>query len=237
MMASNNLGVTVPRGRAVWPRDPDGAPGATDGCHSSEELPGAPNASDQARREMACQVARLCQAVAKGYREGRKPRSRARTKPLIGWSRRAQPFSRCGKSRPALRLTPERVGALKIKEAPVKALAISLVASAALCFASAPASAMPVANLAPVASDLALHQSVPWVCGPFRCWWRPFYYRPWGYYRPYAYYGYYRPYGSYGYGGYGFGYGGSRDRLCGLLVRQSRRPRTKPPARPFNPPR
>ena len=87
----------------------------------------------------------------------------------------------------------------------MKALAISLVASAALCFASASASAMPMANLAPVASDLALHHSVPWVCGPFRCWWRPFYYRPWGYYRPYAYYGYYRPYGSYGYGGYGYG--------------------------------
>ena len=65
-----------------------------------------------------------------------------------------------------------------------------------------------LANLAPVASDLALHQSVPWVCGPFRCWWRPFYYRRWGYYRPNAYY---RPYGFYGYGGYGgygYGYGG-----------------------------
>jgi hypothetical protein len=61
----------------------------------------------------------------------------------------------------------------------VKALTISLVASAALSFASASASAMPTANLAPVASDLALHQSVPWVCGPYRCWWRLFYYRPW----------------------------------------------------------
>ena len=94
----------------------------------------------------------------------------------------------------------------------MKALAISLVASAALCFAS-PASAMPVANLAPVASNLALHQSVPWVCGPFRCWWRPWgYYRPWAYYRPYPPPGYYRPYGFYGYGyGYGpqvGGYGG-----------------------------
>jgi hypothetical protein len=88
------------------------------------------------------------------------------------------------------------------REAPVKALAISLVASAALCFASAPASAMPVANLAPAVSELALHQSVPWVCGPFRCWWRPFYYRPGGYYRPYGFYGYG------GYGGYGYGYGG-----------------------------
>ena len=92
----------------------------------------------------------------------------------------------------------------KNREAPVKALAISLVASAALCFASALALAMPVTNLAPVASDIALHQSVPWVCGPYRCWWRPWW-RRWGYYRPWAYY---RPYGFYGYGGYGYGYGG-----------------------------
>jgi len=89
----------------------------------------------------------------------------------------------------------------------MKALAINLVASAALCLASAPASAMPVANLAPVANDLALHQSVPWICGPYRCWWRPWlgYYRRWGYYRPWAYY---RPYG-FGYGGYGYGTGPS----------------------------
>ena len=83
----------------------------------------------------------------------------------------------------------------------MKALAtISLVVSAALCFASAPASAMPVANLAPVASDLALHQSVPWVCGPYRCWWRLWWgYRRWGYYRPWGYYGFYgRRWGWYG---------------------------------------
>ena len=101
----------------------------------------------------------------------------------------------------------------------MKALAISLVASTALCVASTPTSAMLVANLAPAVSEFTLHQSVRWVCGPFRCFWRPWgYYRPWayyrpypayGYYRPYPAYGYYRPYGFYGYGGYGYGTGPS----------------------------
>ena len=97
----------------------------------------------------------------------------------------------------------------------MKALAISLVASAGLCVVSTSTLAMPVANLAPAVSEVALHQSVPWVCGPFRCWWRPFYYRRWGYYRPYGFYGYggygggYGGYGGYGGGGYGGGgYGG-----------------------------
>jgi hypothetical protein len=48
----------------------------------------------------------------------------------------------------------------------VKALAISFIAGAALCVVSTPASAMPAANLAVAASDLALHQSVPWVRQP-----------------------------------------------------------------------
>jgi len=92
----------------------------------------------------------------------------------------------------------------------MKALAISLVASTALCVASTPTSAMLVANLAPAVSEFTLHQSVRWVCGPFRCFWRPWgYYRPWAYYRPYPAYGYYRPYGFYGYGGYGYGTGPS----------------------------
>jgi hypothetical protein len=90
----------------------------------------------------------------------------------------------------------------------VKALAISLVAGAALFVVSTLASAMPVANLAPAGSELSLHQSVRWVCGPFRCWWRPGYYRRWGYYRPYGYYGYYRRPYYYGYrswrGPYGY---------------------------------
>ena len=74
----------------------------------------------------------------------------------------------------------------------MKALAISLVVGAALCsIMSAPASAMPMSNLAAAASDLALGQSVR--------------YRHHHRYRLHNYYS--RPY--YGYGGYG-GYGGYR---------------------------
>jgi hypothetical protein len=58
----------------------------------------------------------------------------------------------------------------------------------------------------PRRARLALHQSVPWVCGPFRCWWRPFYYRAWGYYRPYGFYGY----------GSGYGYRPSSPRYLNL---------------------
>ena len=70
----------------------------------------------------------------------------------------------------------------------MKALAISMVAGAALCSVmSVPASAMPMSNLAAVASDLALGQSVR--------------YRHHHRYRLH--------YGGYGYGGYdGYGYGG-----------------------------
>ena len=59
-------------------------------------------------------------------------------------------------------------------EVPVKALAISLVTGVALCgIMSAPASALPTNNLAAAANDLALGQSVSYVCGKYRCWWRP----------------------------------------------------------------
>jgi hypothetical protein len=86
----------------------------------------------------------------------------------------------------------------------VKALAISLVVGAALCgIMSAPASAMPMSNLAAAASDLALGQSVR--------------YRHQHRYRLHNYYSRsYYGYGGYGYGGYGgyrygpslYGYGG-----------------------------
>src|SRR5215813_11246299 len=47
------------------------------------------------------------------------------------------------------------------RECPMKALAISMVAGAALCsLVSVPASAMPMSNLAAAASDLALGQNV-----------------------------------------------------------------------------
>ena len=78
----------------------------------------------------------------------------------------------------------------------MRALAIGLVAGAAFCgVASAPASAMPMGNLATAASDLALGQHVRYVCNRYRCRWRPNYaYRPGGYY-------------GYGPGGSGYGLG------------------------------
>ena len=75
-------------------------------------------------------------------------------------------------------------------EVPVKALAISLAAGAALCgVMSVPASAMPMSRLAAATSELALGQSVRYVCGKYRCWWQPDYYYG---YAPsyYAWYGY-----------------------------------------------
>ena len=75
-------------------------------------------------------------------------------------------------------------------EVPVKALAISLVTGVALCgIMSAPAAAMPMSNVGAAASDLALGQSVRYVCGKYRCLWRPDYYYG---YAPsyYAWYGY-----------------------------------------------
>src|SRR5258707_843309 len=59
--------------------------------------------------------------------------------------------------------------AATIGRCPVKALAISMVAGAALCSVmSVPASAMPMSNLAAAASDLALGQSVRYVRHPYR---------------------------------------------------------------------
>jgi hypothetical protein len=86
----------------------------------------------------------------------------------------------------------------------VKALTIGLVASAALCgVVTTSASAMPMSNLATAASDLALSQSVRYVCTRYGCRWRPNYYRRYSYRSYYGYgypaYGYYRPlyYGGY----------------------------------------
>ena len=79
----------------------------------------------------------------------------------------------------------------------MKALRISLVAGAALCdVMSTPASAMPISNLAAVASDLALGQSVRYVCNGYRSYYGYGYYVPRsepGFYRR-PYYGYYRGY-------------------------------------------
>ena len=74
----------------------------------------------------------------------------------------------------------------------MEALTISLIAGVALCgIMSTPASAMPISDLAAAASDLALGQSVRYVCnryyGHYALRSEPGFYR-----RPY--YGYYRGY-------------------------------------------
>ena len=81
-------------------------------------------------------------------------------------------------------------------------LKLSLVAAAALgsaVLAAGTASAMPLGGLATASTEAAAKiQDVRWVCGPFRCWWRPNYavvapypvyrYRQWwGPRRDYAY--------------------------------------------------
>jgi hypothetical protein len=66
-------------------------------------------------------------------------------------------------------------------------LKIALVTGTLLGSASliAPAaSAMPTSGLAAASNQLAADlQNVAWVCGPYRCWWRPNY---WGPYGPYG---------------------------------------------------
>jgi hypothetical protein len=58
-------------------------------------------------------------------------------------------------------------------------LALAAVLGAGL--ATGPASAMPANGLAPAATQAAAIngvQDVRYVCGPYRCWWRPGYYGP-----------------------------------------------------------
>ena len=61
---------------------------------------------------------------------------------------------------------------------------MSRIASAAAAavllgaFAASSASAMPLGNLKPAADAVQTAQNVAWVCGPYRCWWRPNY--AWG---------------------------------------------------------
>jgi hypothetical protein len=77
----------------------------------------------------------------------------------------------------------------------------ALVAAAALgglTLASGSASAMPN-GLASTSNALSSNvQDVRWVCGPFRCWWRPNYYG----YGAYGYYGPRRHWGP----GWGWGH-------------------------------
>lgn len=88
----------------------------------------------------------------------------------------------------------------------MRKLGVALVALAALGLASEAASAFPSAGTDIVKpAETAKADQVRYVCGPYRCWWRPNYYgygygygyRPFyrPYYRPYGFYGYRRPYG------------------------------------------
>jgi hypothetical protein len=72
----------------------------------------------------------------------------------------------------------------------------SVAAAAAIgCAMIGGASAMPAEHLSTPAAVSV--EKAAWVCGPYRCWWRPGP-RYYGYYgRPYGYYG--RPYWRRGY--------------------------------------
>ena len=91
----------------------------------------------------------------------------------------------------------------KIK--PVIATTLALGATALL--ASPAAHAMPVGDLASATGQISDGiQNVSWVCGPYRCWWRPNYYA-YGprYYGPPRFYGYgRRPFYRYGYRRWGW---------------------------------
>jgi hypothetical protein len=84
----------------------------------------------------------------------------------------------------------------------------SVCLACAVAIGAGKTSAMPALDHGlPTAQGMATEQ-VRWVCGPYRCFWRPNYwgyyrpYRPWGYYRPYRpwRYGFYRPYRRWGWG-------------------------------------
>jgi len=89
----------------------------------------------------------------------------------------------------------------------MRTLKAALVAAAALgglALATNTASAMPVGGLKAAADEVSTDlQNVVWICGPFRCWWRPVYYYPRVYYYPY-YRPYYRPWGWRPYWGWGW---------------------------------
>lgn len=52
--------------------------------------------------------------------------------------------------------------------------------------AAGSASAMPAAGLKTAAAQVSTPaQDVRWICGPYRCWWRP----GWGYYGPRVWWG------------------------------------------------
>jgi len=82
------------------------------------------------------------------------------------------------------------------------AMVATLVLGVATLLLSPAANAMPVDGLAIATTQSADGiQKVRWVCGPYRCWWRPSYvYAPGYAYGPPRFYGYGpRPFYRYGY--------------------------------------
>jgi hypothetical protein len=76
-------------------------------------------------------------------------------------------------------------------------IAVATALGLAALLSSLPARAMPVNPLAMPAAPAAQAQNVAWVCGPYRCWWRPSYYGGY-YFGPPRAYGYWGPRPFYG---------------------------------------
>jgi hypothetical protein len=75
--------------------------------------------------------------------------------------------------------------------------AFAILAGASVMSGSA--SAMPISGQLPVATNTSTDiQQVRWVCGPYRCWYRP---GPYYYPGPRYYGGWHRPWGGYGWHG------------------------------------
>ena len=86
-------------------------------------------------------------------------------------------------------------------------IAATLALGATALLAPPAAHAMPVGDLASATAQISDRiQNVSWVCGPYRCWWRPNYYAyAAGYYGPPRFYGYgRRPFYRYGYRRWGW---------------------------------
>ena len=90
----------------------------------------------------------------------------------------------------------------------VNTMAAALALGAAALLTSPAAHAMPVGDLAAASAEISDGiQNVRWVCGPYRCWWRPNYfaYGPRFYYGPPRFYGFGpRPFYRYGYRRWGW---------------------------------
>lgn len=65
---------------------------------------------------------------------------------------------------------------------------VGLVVLGGAALAGSAATAMPIAPI-PGANNASGVEQVRWVCGPYRCWWRPNYYGAYGFYGGPRYYG------------------------------------------------